>query len=433
MSCFFLLSTVLLAQKFTDSPYSRYGVGLLNSTVTNGNFAMGRAGYAWRPFQYKPIVYDSLARSNAQLNDRGTNYINLKNPASFSNISLTAFEASIISRNVNYSNAAEERSGTNTQLGHMNIALPMGEKWGIAFGLRPFSSVGYDYSSQEIINSNTVTYLFEGKGGVNEIFAGTAIELIPNLSLGIRGKFLFGTIEDDRRIIYEQSTNFFNTIDQKQTQVSDFAVDLGAQYRFKLGKDNLWTVGLFASPMDQLSTKETQIIRTYEGEINFESIKDTVKLLDEQSSTLPIAPTFGLGIAYEKKGEWLITADITSRQWQNTTFSEGIELSSSTEYNFGFEKFNSSNSFGPFLSRMGYRTGLRYNSSLLTIDGEEIEEFGIGFGIAVPLRKSFSTLNVGIEIGRRGNQKNNLTQEDFLNLQIGITINDKWFIKRVYD
>ena len=82
---------------------------------------------------------------------------------------------------------------------------------------------------------------------------------------------------------------------------------------------------------------------------------------------------------------------------------------------------------------MGYRAGFRYNSSLLKIDGNDIEEFGIGFGIAVPLRKSFSTLNVGIELGRRGSQKNNLTQEDFLNLQIGITINDKWFIKRVYD
>jgi len=394
---------------------------------------MGQVGYAWRPFQYKPVVYDSLARSNAKLNDRGTNYINLKNPASFSNVSLTTFEASIVSRNVNYSNSTQERTGTNTQLGHMSIALPMGEKWGIGFGLRPFSSVGYDYGSQEILNSTSVSYLFEGKGGVNELFTGAAVELMPNLSLGFRGKFLFGTIQDDRRIIYEQSTNFFNTIDQSQIKVSDFAIDFGAQYRYKSSKDDLWTFGLFASPVDQLSTKKTQIIRTYEGAINFESIKDTVKITEDQSSTLPIAPTFGAGFAYEKKGEWLIAIDITARQWKSLALSDGIEVGSSNEYNLGFEKFNESNSFGPFLSRMGYRAGFRYNSSLLKIDGNDIEEFGIGFGIAVPLRKSFSTLNVGIELGRRGSQKNNLTQEDFLNLQIGITINDKWFIKRVYD
>lgn len=433
LSFLFLFGLNLFGQKFTDSPYSRYGVGLINPVTTNGNFSMGQVGYAWRPFQYKPLVYDSLARSNAKLNDRGTNFINLKNPASFSNISLTTFEASIVSKNVNYTSASQERTGTNTQLGHMSIALPLGEKWGLAFGIRPFSSVGYDYNNEESINGTDVNFLFEGKGGVNEIFAGTAVEIIPNLSLGIRGKFLFGTLEDDQRIIYESGSNFFNTIDQLQTRVSDVSADIGLQYRYQSSKDNLWTIGVAISPFDELSTKETRFTRSYEGAVNFESIKDTIQFIDDQASILPIAPTYGIGFAYEKRKKWLVAFDITSRQWGGVELSEGIVVNNSEEINLGFEKFNASNSFGSFFSRMGYRVGLRYNTSILTIDGQDVEEFGMGFGFVMPLRKSFSTLNIGVELGRRGSNKGNLTQEDFLNLQVGITVNDKWFIKRKYD
>ena len=127
-----LVSFVAKAQKNTDSPYSRFGSGLRIGKTFNGNFGLGGGGYAWRPYQYKPQVYDSLARSSAKLNDRGTNYINPANPASLSNISLTTFEVSLISRNAEYSSANQSRTGSNTQLNYMALAFPIGEKWGAA-------------------------------------------------------------------------------------------------------------------------------------------------------------------------------------------------------------------------------------------------------------------------------------------------------------
>ena len=100
---------------------------------------------------------------------------------------------------------------------------------------------------------------------------------------------------------------------------------------------------------------------------------------------------------------------------------------------WGLKKYNSTSSFGSFIKLLGYRTGIRYNSSLITVEGEDIQEIGMSFGLSLPLRKSFSTLNFGLEFGRRGKDKNGLTQEDFLNFMFGITINDKWFIQRKYD
>ncbi len=82
---------------------------------------------------------------------------------------------------------------------------------------------------------------------------------------------------------------------------------------------------------------------------------------------------------------------------------------------------------------MAIRTGFRYNSSLVNINGEDVDEMAISFGCSLPLRKSFSTLNFGIELGRRGSDSNGLSQEQFIGLLIGVTVNDKWFIKRKYD
>ena len=429
-----LLCSSIQAQKNTDSPYSRYGIGLINSSGFNGNFGMAGTGIAWRPLQYKPLIYDSLARSNAKLNDRGTNFINPANPASFSNISLTTFEASMISRNVEYTSGDQSRTGNNSQLGHMAVAFPIAKKWGVGFGIRPFSSVGYDYGVKEQVNGNDVSYTYEGSGGLNEIFLGTAFELGKNLSIGLKGQYYFGSITDDRRVVYEgNSVNFFNSLDQRDTKVSSLSYELGLQYYKDLKNENRVIVGVVISTTDKLNARSSQLIRNYTGGVNLENFRDTALFIDEREMDLAFAPQYGIGFAFEKKLKWIVSVDLKSRLWGDERVDEGIELGNSQIISAGFEKYTELAAFGSYFKRMGYRAGMRYNSSVLRIDNEDIQEFGISFGIALPLRKSFSTLNVGAELGRRGKDESGLTQENFFNLQFGVTINDKWFIKRKYD
>jgi len=430
--CIFGLIAESKAQKNTDSPYSRYGIGLINQAGFNGNYGLGGVGYAWRPYHYKPQVYDSLARSNAKLNDRGTNYINPTNPASFSNISLTTFEVSMVSRNTEYTSGSQSRTGSSTQLAHMAVALPVGENWGVGFGIRPFSSVGYNYSVNTTVNGEEVVNEYEGSGGVNEIFFGTAYQFKQNFSIGISAKYLFGSIIDDRRVIYNNGVNFFNTYDQRDLRVNSLRLDVGIQYFKSLSNDRRVIFGLKVSPGDELNAEQSQLIRNYEGNNGFESFKDTVLFVDKSGTTLPFAPTYGIGIAYEVKKKWMIAADYTQLAW-DASFAQGVSFENSSRMNIGFEKYTNPSAFGSYLKRMGYRAGINYNSSLIVIDGEAIDEFGISFGISMPLRKSFSTLNFGVELGSRGKDEAGLTQEQFFNFQFGVTINDKWFIKRKYD
>ena len=70
------------------------------------------------------------------------------------------------------------------------------------------------------------------------------------------------------------------------------------------------------------------------------------------------------------------------------------------------------------------------------INNQDLPEYGIAFGMGLPLKREQTTvpqLNIGFEYGKRGQTGNDLIEETFYKINIGITINDRWFIKRRYD
>lgn len=430
-----LLSSFVQAQKTTNSPYSRYGYGIVNPNQFNSNFGTGGIGYAWRPSVYKPQINDSLARSNAKLNDRRTNFINTKNPASFSNISLTVFETGILSRSTQSTSGSQKAQNNNTTLSHMSVAFPLSSKMGVAFGLRSYSSVGYDYQDQVIVNTVTANNTYEGSGGLNEVFVGTGYEVHKNLSVGVSGKYLFGRVERDKRVVFDSddATNFFNTIDRSEINYNTFTYDIGVQYFKNINNNYRFVVGLNLAPVSEAKGNESGLIASYTGDSGAERIKDTTLSFQGGSLTTPLASTIGGGFSIERIGEWSFNFDVTSQSLGNETIGDNITLNDATIMNLGIEKFNDVTAFGSYFKRMGYRGGFRYNSSILNVNGTDISEMAISVGLSMPLRKSFSTLNFGMELGTRGEDNNGLTKEDFFNIQFGLTINDKWFIKRKYD
>ena len=68
----------------------------------------------------------------------------------------------------------------------------------------------------------------------------------------------------------------------------------------------------------------------------------------------------------------------------------------------------------------------------LRVDGTSIEDFGINFGVGLPIA-GLSTANVGVEFGRMGASVNQLVEENYVTIRIGFSLNDLWFIKRQYD
>jgi len=431
---FLTVGTTLHAQLNTLSPYSRYGVGISRTATFNGSVGLSGTGQAWRPSNYRPEVYDSLARSGATFNDRNTNYINVANPASFSNYSLTTYEAGLYTQTVNYDNNGQNQRESFANFSHLAIAFPLGNKWGMGFGIKPYSQIGFDFERSGSVNGTGITYEFDGSGGLNEIFVGTGVQLNENISVGVTGKFLFGKRLETNRVIYGTTfSNYFNTLDQKNLVYNDFAFDLGIQYYKDLELDKRIIFGVTVSPIADISAKESRLTRSYEGREEFEVVKDTVFNVQDRSIDVNIGSKYSGGLGYEYKGKWILMMDYNFIDMENVTIEPGVVATDNHQVSLGFERYTKQSAFGSYFKQMGYRLGAHYYSSLLEIDGNDITDYGMSFGIALPLRKSFSTLNFTVEVGERGSLEGDLVREQYLNFYFGVTINDKWFIKRKYD
>ncbi|MBK7854142.1 MAG: hypothetical protein IPJ79_03890 [Bacteroidetes bacterium] len=162
---FVAINTSSFAQGGTESPYSRYGIGDLQSNGFIHQTGMGG-------------VSAGFNNSSA---------INFGNPASYSTIKITTFETSANIEAKKFSNATQSQTNKGASLNYLTVGFPVlrGE-WGASFGIMPYSLTGYDLTNPgSIINPNdTITYQYneryKGSGGLSRFFIGTGIAPFAN-------------------------------------------------------------------------------------------------------------------------------------------------------------------------------------------------------------------------------------------------------------
>ena len=88
-------------------------------------------------------------------------------------------------------------------------------------------------------------------------------------------------------------------------------------------------------------------------------------------------------------------------------------------------------SFSNYLSRIAYRAGFRYENTGLVIDNNSIKDYAVTFGLGLPV--GISKINLGLELGKKGTNSNGLIEENYVNVTVGLSLSDIWFIKRKID
>ncbi|MBT8260753.1 MAG: hypothetical protein KJN82_05525, partial [Bacteroidia bacterium] len=142
----------------------------------------------------------------------------------------------------------------------------------------------------------------------------------------------------------------------------------------------------------------------------------------------------GIGQPYK----WFVGADYTllkTSQYSNPIFTNNSNANFEDSSTFALGGFfiPEYSSFNKYLKRVVYRAGVHYGNTGLKINDESINEFGISFGVGLPVGRVFSNVNLGLELGQRGTTKANLVKENFLNFQLSLSLNDRWFVKRKYN
>lgn len=418
------------AQEGTASPYSFYGIGSLKFKGTVENRSMGGLS----------IFTDSI-------------HVNLRNPAAYVGPNLKTFNDE--SRPVKFAIASSHNSinikadsgsakTSATTVDYMAMSIPLGNKLGFGLGILPFTSVGYKLENQN--DNNQVVNRFRGEGGLNKVFAGFGYRITDKLSAGVDINYNFGNIQNSAiEFVYDDDGNpiQYQSREQNRSDLSGLNINIGLTYKTMINEKLELQSGFTYSPQSVIASRNTRsfatiVINEQTGqELDVNSIEVDLEALglDTTDLTLPARLSFGLGIGAPRK--WFLGAEYT---YQNTSeFSNPIVSIENTNFvnasniSFGGFFIPDYNSFSSYWKRATYRAGFHFENTGLEINNETINEFGISFGVGLPVGKVFSNANLGFEIGRRGTTNQNLIEENFVNFQLSLSLNDRWFEKRKYN
>lgn len=403
----------LHAQNGTVSPYSYFGIGDLRAVNTVENQMMGGLG----------MYADSI-------------HINLKNPAAYSGLKLTAYSIGLSHKEIGLKSATEKQNTSVTNIDYLSIGMPISEKGAIGFGLMPYSSVGYQLVS-ESGSQNEVTNIFSGEGGLNKVYMSLGYQVVKNLSLGATVNFNFGTIESQR--IQTVDNVQFGTIDRRTSKINGYDFNLAANYTPKVGEKNTLYTSVMISTQSNLVSKNNRLLGSISPttglEIEVIDLDLDAQNLRNTELKIPTITTLGLGYGENKK--WFVGAEY-SFQALNSFSNDflgisNVEYKDASSFAFGAHIIPDYTSFTSYFKRIIYRAGVRMDKTGMVVNNEEINNFGITFGLGMPLGTrsgNFSNINLGFEIGKRGTTDASLIEENYFKVNIGLTLNDKWFRKR---
>jgi hypothetical protein len=409
VSACLLLSLISFAQEGTSSPYSFYGIGDIRFKGTVENRSM--AGVA--------VEQDSI-------------HINLQNPASFANLKYTAFALGGTYNTTTLKTDAKSEKARRTTLDYLAVGLPFG-KIGVGFGLIPYSSVGYKIESISA-DANVNNRRYNGTGGLNKAFLGVGYKITPNFSVGADAQYNFGKIETNT---LEFATGIpIGTRELNRADLSGVNFNMGAMYKTKLNdKLNVYT-SLNYTLGNTLTSKNTRNIATVAYNSGFNLA--VVDVLGERKDTLnlkfPSKISLSAGIGESQK--WLIGGKLSYQKsaGQANTYNDfdNVQYGRYASASLGGYYIPNYGSFTSYAKRIVYRGGLKYERTGLFVNGEPINDIGLTVGLGLPITGSLSNVNIGFELGKKGTTVAGLVQENYANISIGFSLNDKWFVQRKF-
>ena len=396
-----LAVTCSYADNGSNSPYSRYGLGLLSDQSLGINRQMGGLGYGLRSHSY----------------------INILNPASFAQAdTLTMlFEAGFSLQNVNFKEGSRRINAKNASFDYVAIQFRVRKNLGLSAGFLPYSTVGYSFSTTSNQGANEVsTNSYSGSGGVYQPYIGLGWQPAKWLSVGVMGSYIYGDIT------HEVGIDFANSTDRSKTynvSMKSYKVDFGVQFATKLGGKNDIVLGATYSLGHDLNAK-TRITEATADSTFTRNLKGGFDL----------PHTFGVGFAYTYNDRLKLGADYTLQQWSTSSFfglDKGIDrskISVGAEYAPGRLSSN-------IFKMITYRAGAYYAQPYTELDGKKgCEEYGVSAGISLPFlnnnnRSSHATLHLSGQFIHMEPKSAGMIAENYFRINLGITFNESWFMK----
>jgi len=408
---------IATAQVSISSPYSIFGIGNLYGVSSQMNMALGESTTAFSsPY-----------------------FINPANPASYMAFDTNSFvfDGAFTLRSTTLKTIDQSQKTNFGSLSNMYFGFPVTKWWRASLGIMPYSNVGYEIHADTIVqNIGKATDIYKGSGGLNKAYFGSAFSPIKNLSVGINMSYIFGNIIKESAITFPDSGTFANTMIRSSARLNKLNFDMGLMYNINLKGGRFLQLGFTYNPKQFIDGQSEKIAYTYAFDYskNLEKIKDTVNIEASNKGQVTLPTSIGAGIMIGSTNRWFATADVNWQKWSEFRYlGDNPGLKDKLRVSLGGQFRPSAVDMGKYSQRINYRAGFRFEQSYLELNNTRINDFGISFGVGLPMKKSRSTINLALEVGAQGTPNNSLIKENYIRFTLGTALQERWFLKRRFN
>ena len=404
----------------TNTPYSQYGYGSLPDQTGGYNRGMNGVGIGMRDH----------------------NQLNVTNPASYSAIdSLTfLFDAGFSGTFTSFLENGTRKNSKGASFDYVLGGFRAFKHVGVTFGMLPFSKIGYNFNvSDKVDPASTTTYtnLYSGSGGFREVFLGFGWEPFKGLSLGVNGGYLWGTSSKSVSNYYSD-TSISGLLKSYDVSVSNYKLDFGLQISIPFTKKDILTLGATYGLGHSLNADANCTVYSTNSQTN---VNDTTAFVVKDAYKLPTM--IGGGLAWNHNNQLKVGVDYTYQKWSEVAYPEYRVVNDVPSYELNNDYFTDRHKFNlgmeycrneasrKFAPRIRYRLGASYTTPYYKINGlDGPKEISVSAGLAIPIVNNWnnrSFLNISAQWVR--NEAKGLLREDVFRVSLGLTFNERWFMK----
>jgi len=426
-----MLGITATAQTGGINPYSIYGLGWSSSPSYVHGQTLGRTSSSWRSGLH----------------------VNPAQPASYSELKYTTLDIGGYVQMMHQADDVDALWNNTGGFREFGLGLPLGNGFGMAVGLRPHTTVGYDILSSDSSSAfGDYVQQYQGSGGLNETFVGIAYAPAPWLSVGINGYYRFGSIERSNRLDFVDN-QYDDVKTERRTMVSDWTYDAGIQLVLPVG-NNVMTIGATYSPTADFDAWQDLVSYAYKpGPNGSESPLDSVVTSLNKAGSVRLPGQIQVGLSLEKQAEnlpvnaWEVHAGYTLvSQSELLTFATAtshygedvrmLSLSAGIIPALAFTE-RKLKSYG---SQVSYTASFTQANTGLIFDDQSVNQWNLTTAMALPIGgksvmlgdRKFATVNLGLQVGKLGEKDNGLLRELQFRALLGVTLNDQWFVQFKY-
>lgn len=409
----------LRAQTGLLSPYSAFGAGTLQPYLNVRNMAMGGIAVGlsapgdMNPFN--PATYRT-----------GVDTLSVRFDIGF-NLGMNRLRQDLQGQTLS-------NQSTSGGLSNLEFYFPVCKWYKMAVYLLPVTDMNYRSShfSDSIPFIGQTQLIHNGSGGISKAGWGHAFGWGP-VSVGVNFSYLFGNLTqnatlaylDDTLAAYAGQAQFYT-----ETRLNGFSADLGVTYAARVYRDHYLTVGAAYSFASTLYGKRTTMAQGV-----FSSNADTAFLPSAARRGKVVLPSsLRAGISYERRGQYVVGVDVAYTWWKDfKDYGKAYDYFENTlSVNAGAELKNDPQAASK-ARRVAYRIGGFYQQQCVSYEGHRLQSFGISVGVGIPVRKSRSLINVGVQYGKTGSLNLGQIREDYLWIGVSFSSVETWFVKPKYD